>query len=443
MPDTPANFRIAIVDDEVAVRTALRRLLQSAGFEVVGVDNFVNSSPEVLPRLHKLGGVKPVFEQIDVLDQTALDGVFRRHQVGAVIHFAALKAVGESSAKPLDYYQNNLGSLMSLARVMGEHAVSQLVFSSSATVYGTPEQLPLRESSPLSSTSPYGSTKLMAETILRDLVLARPDWSVATLRYFNPVGAHESGLLGEAPNGIPNNLMPYITQVALGQRAHLQIFGNDYDTPDGTGVRDYLHVSDLAAGHLAALRALNEPKLLTVNLGTGQGYSVLEVVQAFERASGRPVPYRIVPRRPGDIAACYADPAQAKTHFADSLRLRAEMGKIDPKDTQAQFELLKVLAPARLLKRARRALEKHLDCFDALRDTLDHLVGREIVGLVVQLEQHLVEPIGFRRGHVLQPIAHDALLVPKPASNLSVVRMGATIRQFCILKNTFCIIIIH
>ena len=287
--------------------------LQSAGFSVVGVDNFVNSSPEVLPRLHRLGGVKPVFDQIDVLDTAALDGLFRRHDIDAVIHFAALKAVGESSTKPLDYYQNNLGSLMSLARVMGEHAVSQLVFSSSATVYGTPEQLPLRESSPLSSTSPYGSTKLMAETILRDLVVARPNWNVATLRYFNPVGAHESGEIGENPRGTPNNLMPYITQVAVGLRDRLTVFGNDYPTPDGTGVRDYIHVQDLAEGHVAALRHLiDKQSSVTVNLGTGRGHSVLELIAAFERASGCHVPYEIAARRPGDVAACYADVSLAR-----------------------------------------------------------------------------------------------------------------------------------
>jgi UDP-glucose 4-epimerase len=288
-------------------------VLQLAGFEVVGVDNFVNSSPDVLPRLHRLGGVKPVFEQIDVLDQAALAAVFRRHDIDAVIHFAALKAVGESNARPLDYYQNNLGSLMSLVRVMGEHAVSQLVFSSSATVYGTPDRLPLSESSPLSSTSPYGSTKLMAETILRDLALARPDWSVATLRYFNPVGAHESGEIGENPRGIPNNLMPYITQVAVGLRERLTVFGNDYPTPDGTGVRDYIHVQDLAEGHVAALRHLIDKQAsVTVNLGTGRGHSVLELIAAFEQASGRAVPYDIAARRPGDVAACYADASLAR-----------------------------------------------------------------------------------------------------------------------------------
>jgi UDP-glucose 4-epimerase len=287
--------------------------LQAAGFEVVGVDNFVNSSPQVLPHLHRLGGVKPVFEQIDVLDQAALDGVFRRHDIDAVIHFAALKAVGESTAKPLDYYQNNLGSLMSLARAMGEHAVSKLVFSSSATVYGTPEQLPLTESSPLSSTSPYGATKLMGEAILRDVARARTDWSVATLRYFNPVGAHESGEIGENPRGTPNNLMPYITQVAVGLRERLTIFGNDYPTPDGTGVRDYIHVQDLAEGHVAALRHLiDKQSSATVNLGTGRGHSVLELIAAFEKASGRAIPYDIAARRPGDVAACYADASLAR-----------------------------------------------------------------------------------------------------------------------------------
>jgi len=282
--------------------------LQAAGFEVVGVDNFVNSSPEVLTRLHRLSGITPVFEQINVLDQAALASVFGRHHIDAVIHFAALKAVGESSAKPLDYYQNNLGALMSVVRVMGDHGVKNLVFSSSATVYGTPETLPLREDSPLCSTSPYGATKLMGEMILRDVVRARPDLSLALLRYFNPVGAHESGEIGEDPRGTPNNLMPYIAQVAVGRRERLTVFGNDYPTPDGTGVRDYIHVLDLADGHVAALRhLLDKPSCITVNLGTGCGHSVLELVRAFEQASGRAVPFDIAARRPGDVAACYAD----------------------------------------------------------------------------------------------------------------------------------------
>ena len=308
---TPRRVLLTGATGYIASHTWLS--LQAAGFEVVGVDNFVNSSPEVLPRLHRLGGVKPVFEQIDVLDQAALDGVFRRHDIEAVIHVAALKAVGESTAKPLDYYQNNLGSLMSLARAMGEHAVSKLVFSSSATVYGTPEQLPLTESSPLSSTSPYGATKLMGEAILRDVARAKPDWSVATLRYFNPVGAHESGEIGENPRGTPNNLMPYITQVAVGLRERLTVFGSDYPTPDGTGVRDYIHVQDLAEGHVAALRHLiDKQSSVTVNLGSGRGHSVLELIAAFEQASGRAIPYDIAARRPGDVAACYADASLAR-----------------------------------------------------------------------------------------------------------------------------------
>ena len=287
--------------------------LQSAGLEVVGVDNFVNSSPEVLNRLHKLSGKAPVFERLDVLDQPALDAVFRRHDINAVIHFAALKAVGESSARPLDYYQNNLGALMSLVRIMGDHGVNRLVFSSSATVYGTPQTLPLREDSPLCSTSPYGSTKLMGETILQDVARSRPDWCVALLRYFNPVGAHESGQIGEDPRGTPNNLMPYITQVAVGRRDRLTVFGNDYPTPDGTGVRDYIHVQDLAEGHVAAVRhLLDQQSSLTVNLGTGCGHSVLELVKAFEQASGRAVPYEVAARRPGDVAACYADASLAR-----------------------------------------------------------------------------------------------------------------------------------
>jgi UDP-glucose 4-epimerase len=288
--------------------------LQAAGFEVVGVDNFVNSSPEVLTRLHRLSAKAPVFEQIDVLDQAALGSVFSRHDIDAVIHFAALKAVGESSAKPLDYYQNNLGALMSVVRVMGDHGVRNLFFSSSATVYGTPETLPLREDSPLCSTSPYGATKLMGEMILRDVVRARPDLSLALLRYFNPVGAHESGEIGEDPRGTPNNLMPYIAQVAVGRRERLTVFGNDYPTPDGTGVRDYIHVLDLADGHVAALRHLiDKPSCITVNLGTGRGHSVLELVQAFEQASGRAVPFDMAARRPGDVAACYADVSLART----------------------------------------------------------------------------------------------------------------------------------
>jgi UDP-glucose 4-epimerase len=287
--------------------------LHRAGFDVLGVDNFSNSSPEVLNRLRTIGGANPDFIQADVCNAAAMDALLTHRRIDAAVHFAAHKAVGESSAKPLEYYANNLGSLLTLCQTLQRHACKALVFSSSATVYGKPERLPIREDAALSTTNPYGATKLMGENILRDLQAADPSWAIALLRYFNPVGAHESGLIGEDPRGIPNNLMPYVTQVAVGKRARLQVFGNDYDTPDGTGVRDYIHVSDLAEGHVAALRYLLDSKRsITVNLGTGRGYSVLELVHAFERASGRNVPYDIVARRPGDIDACYADPSLAR-----------------------------------------------------------------------------------------------------------------------------------
>ncbi len=287
--------------------------LQAAGFGVLGVDNFSNSSPEVLNRLERISGQRPDFIQADVCNAAAMEAVFAHRRIAAAVHFAAHKAVGESTAKPLDYYSNNLGSLLNLCQTMQRHGCKALVFSSSATVYGKPERLPIREDAALFTTNPYGATKLMGENILRDLQAADPAWTVALLRYFNPVGAHESGLIGEDPRGIPNNLMPYVTQVAVGKRARLQVFGNDYDTPDGTGVRDYIHVTDLAEGHVAALRYLLDSKRsITVNLGTGRGYSVLELVRAFERASGRSVPFDIVARRPGDIDACYADPTLAR-----------------------------------------------------------------------------------------------------------------------------------
>ncbi len=286
--------------------------LIAAGHRVVGVDNFVNSAPQVLDRLAHLAGGPVAFEQADVCDPVALDAVFGRHRPDAVVHFAALKAVGESTARPLDYYSNNIGGLLNTCRVMRAHQVGRLVFSSSATVYGDPQTLPITEDAPLSATNPYGQTKLIGETMLRDLVAADAFWQVANLRYFNPVGAHDSGQIGEDPRGIPNNLMPYVAQVAVGRRAELSVFGSDYPTVDGTGVRDYIHVSDLAEGHVAALnRLLDHPGSLTVNLGTGRGYSVLEVVRAYAAASGREVPYRLVDRRPGDVAACYADPALA------------------------------------------------------------------------------------------------------------------------------------
>jgi UDP-glucose 4-epimerase len=287
--------------------------LQAAGFRVVGVDDFSNSSPVVLERLQRLGGAAPVFERASVCDAQAMAGIFSRHAIDAVVHFAAFKAVGESTAQPLAYYRNNIGGLVTTCEAMRAAGCRRIVFSSSATVYGDPQRLPITEDSPLSATNPYGQTKLMGETILRDLGASDPQWQTGCLRYFNPVGAHESGQIGEDPRGTPNNLMPYVAQVAVGRRAQLSVFGNDYPTPDGTGVRDYIHVTDLAEGHVAALRRLLEaPGSFTVNLGTGRGYSVLELVAAYARASGRPVPYEVVARRPGDVAACYADPAQAQ-----------------------------------------------------------------------------------------------------------------------------------
>jgi UDP-glucose 4-epimerase len=286
--------------------------LLAAGYQVVGVDDFSNSSPEVLNRLQALSGQQPVFERADVCDAAAVDAVVQRHRIDATVHFAAFKAVGESTTKPLAYYANNLGGLLTVSQAMQRHGIHRFVFSSSATVYGDPDQLPITESAALSATNPYGHTKLMGEQMLRDHGAAHPAWQTAVLRYFNPVGAHESGRIGEDPRGVPNNLMPYVAQVAIGRRPQLAVFGNDYNTPDGTGVRDYIHVQDLAEGHVAALnRLFAHAGSITVNLGTGRGYSVLDVVAAYALASGRPVPYAIQPRRPGDVAACYADPALA------------------------------------------------------------------------------------------------------------------------------------
>jgi len=286
--------------------------LLAAGHDLVVLDNLSNSQPEALQRVQKLAGRQLQLVEGDIRDETILDAVFR-YPIKAVIHFAGLKAVGESVAEPLRYYENNVAGTLSLLKAMKKHGCKTLVFSSSATVYGDPATVPIREHFPLSATNPYGRSKLMIEDMLRDLSHAEPDWRVAILRYFNPVGAHESGQIGENPNGIPNNLMPFITQVAVGKRAQLSVFGNDYATHDGTGVRDYIHVVDLARGHLCALDKLQQQAgLITVNLGTGQGYSVLDMVKAFEQASGRAIAYTIAPRRPGDIAACYADPAQAE-----------------------------------------------------------------------------------------------------------------------------------
>ncbi|HDR9061438.1 UDP-glucose 4-epimerase GalE (plasmid) [Burkholderia vietnamiensis] len=293
------------------------------GYDVVIVDNLVNSKVEAVRRIERITGKTPAFHQVDVCDQAALAKVFDAHPITGTIHFAALKAVGESVTKPLEYYQNNLGGLLAVLKVMRERNVRQFVFSSSATVYGVPERSPIDESFPLSATNPYGQSKLIAEQILRDLEVSDPSWRIATLRYFNPVGAHSSGLIGEDPAGIPNNLMPYVAQVAVGKLEKLRVFGSDYPTPDGTGVRDYIHVVDLAKGHIAALDALaTRDASFVVNLGTGQGYSVLEVVRAFEKASGRPVPYELVARRPGDIAECYANPQAA----ADIIGWRATLG---------------------------------------------------------------------------------------------------------------------
>jgi len=295
--------------------------LLAAGHAVRILDNLSNSKPAVLGRIAEIAGRQPQFLRGDIRDAALL----REALAGcdAVIHFAGLKAVGESVARPLAYYDNNVAGSIALFEAMAAAGVKTVVFSSSATVYGDPAQVPIREDAPLSATNPYGRSKLMIEDILRDVAQADPAWRIALLRYFNPVGAHPSGRIGEDPNGIPNNLMPFVAQVAVGKRDCLSVFGNDYPTPDGTGVRDYIHVVDLARGHLAALAALDRRGgLLTVNLGTGRGYSVLEMVKAFEQASGRPVPYRIAPRRPGDIACCYADPALA----AEALGWRAELG---------------------------------------------------------------------------------------------------------------------
>lgn len=288
--------------------------LLNAGFQVTVIDNLSNASPKAIQRVEELSGRPLTFLELDLLDLTSLRQAFRDSPgVTAVIHFAGLKAVGESVQYPLRYYQNNIISTLNLCQVMAEQNVKTIVFSSSATVYGDPASVPIKEDFPLSCTNPYGRSKLMIEDILGDLYKADPQWNVALLRYFNPVGAHPSGRIGEDPEGIPNNLMPYITQVAIGKLQELSVFGDDYPTPDGTGVRDYIHVVDLATGHLRALERLAEdPGLVIYNLGTGRGYSVLEMVNAFESVSGKAIPYRITNRRPGDIAQCYADPTLAR-----------------------------------------------------------------------------------------------------------------------------------
>ena len=295
--------------------------LLAAGHELVVLDNLSNASRESLRRVEKISGKSFSFIEGDIRDRDGLDRLFAEHSIDSVIHFAGLKAVGESCQQPLNYYQNNVVGTLTLCQAMNAAGVKTLVFSSSATVYGDPVSVPINESFATSATNPYGRSKLIIEEILADLYAADPDWRIARLRYFNPIGAHASGLIGEDPNGVPNNLLPYIAQVAIGKLEQLSVFGGDYPTPDGTGVRDYIHVVDLADGHLKALQALSDHGgILTCNLGTGQGYSVLEMVKAFEHASGRSVPYQIIERRPGDIAECYADP----TYAAKILNWRAE-----------------------------------------------------------------------------------------------------------------------
>ncbi len=290
--------------------------LIAAGHEPVALDNLSNTTTAVQRRVERITGRPLAFVEADIRDRAALDAVFTAHAFDAVIHFAGLKAVGESVAQPLRYYDNNVAGSVNLFEAMRRHGVKTLVFSSSATVYGDPATVPIGEHFPLSATNAYGRSKLMIEEILRDLIVAEPSWRIALLRYFNPVGAHESGLIGEEPNGIPNNLLPYIAQVAEGRREKLSVYGDDYPTPDGTGLRDYIHVVDLALGHVKTLTKLaTAPGVVTYNLGTGRGNSVLEMVRAFEQASGKSVPYQIVARRPGDIAACYADPSLAKAEL--------------------------------------------------------------------------------------------------------------------------------
>ena len=286
--------------------------LLNAGYDVIIVDNLCNSSQDIIERIFEITGKKPIFYKADVRDRVALEKIFEENDIDVVIHFAALKAVGESVVKPLEYYENNIVGTLSLCDAMRRHGCRKIIFSSSATVYGSPKTVPIKEDFPLSTTNPYGSTKLMMEMILKDIYVSDPSWSVVLLRYFNPVGAHESGLIGEFPKGVPNNLMPYITQVGIGKLEYLSVFGNDYPTRDGTGVRDYVHVVDLAEGHIKAMdKALNETGIYIYNLGTGTDYSVLEMVHAFEEVNHVKIPYVIKPRRPGDIAECYADPSKA------------------------------------------------------------------------------------------------------------------------------------
>lgn len=304
--------------------------LLEAGHEVVVVDNLMNSKEESLKRVQEITGKPLIFNRVDLLDRHALMDIFTRHHIDAVIHFAGLKAVGESVQTPLKYYHNNITGTLILCEVMAEHSVKNIVFSSSATVYGDPAAVPIREDFPLGPTNPYGWTKLMIEEILKDLFVSDPSWNIALLRYFNPIGAHESGRIGEDPDGIPNNLVPYISQVAVGRLQELKVFGDDYPTPDGTGLRDYIHVVDLAQGHLHALdRLLAGSGVITYNLGTGRGYSVLEIVSAFEKACSKKIRFQIVGRRDGDIAVCYADPSKANRELGWAAKRGIEEMCID------------------------------------------------------------------------------------------------------------------
>lgn len=299
--------------------------LLNAGYEVVCVDNFMNSKYEAVKRVEEITGKKVKFYEGDIRDRAILDKIFLENQIDSVINFAGLKAVGESCQMPLEYYENNINGMMVLLYAMRAHGVKNLVFSSSATVYGIPKTVPIKEDFPLFTTNPYGSTKLFIEYILKDMCKADPTLNVVILRYFNPVGAHASGRIGEDPKGIPNNLCPYITQVAVGKREYLGVFGDDYDTPDGTGVRDFIHVVDLAKGHVLAVDKLKDnPGLIIVNLGTGRGYSVLEMVKAFSKVANKEIPYKIMPRRPGDVATCYSDPSLAKEILGFEAKLGLE-----------------------------------------------------------------------------------------------------------------------
>jgi len=300
--------------------------LLTLGYDVVVIDNLLNSDQEAIERVSRITTKPVTFVHADIRDRKALSTIFRSRRISAVMHFAGLKAVGESVTNPLMYYENNVAGTLVLLDEMATHGVRSLVFSSSATVYGEPDSVPIDERAPFNATNPYGRTKVMIEEMLRDLAFTDDTWRIAVLRYFNPIGAHESGLIGEDPKGTPNNLLPYISQVAVGRRAYLSVWGNDYDTPDGTGIRDYIHVVDLALGHVAALKRLEQISgVATYNLGTGRGHSVLEIVRAFEQSSGRAIPYRIASRRPGDIPICYANPKKAE----EELGWKAMRGILD------------------------------------------------------------------------------------------------------------------